>query len=233
MSTTIRRIQEIVGAYNDGVWGPKTAKALTAFCRKHGIPLREAPPAYPPARLLGDITLLEDVLGRVPCGTVAWGAKVRPSFRRRVQEIAYGLKVDPDHIMHCMAFETGRTFSPSVLNRAGSGAAGLIQFMPSTARLLRTTTKALIKMSAEEQLSYVYRYLWPMAPSVATLDDLYMCILWPAAVGKKDNYVLFRGPSTTYRQNAGLDKDKDRIVTKLEAAAAVRALVPEGERLRA
>jgi soluble lytic murein transglycosylase-like protein len=35
--------------------------------------------------------------------------------------------------MACMAWESGRSFRPDVKNMAGSGATGLIQFMPTTA----------------------------------------------------------------------------------------------------
>lgn len=41
--------------------------------------------------------------------------------------------------MAAMAFESGETFSPSIKNAAGSGAVGLIQFMPSTAKALGTS----------------------------------------------------------------------------------------------
>lgn len=235
MKKDVRRLQEIVGAYNDGLYGPRTTRAVAAFCARHGIALPSGAAEDDEARAM----LLADVVARVPCEAIAWGAKVDEAFRQRVREIAYGLGIAPDMIMHCIAFETGRTFSPRVRNAAGSGAVGLIQFMPTTAKVLGTTSAELARMSAEEQLSYVYRYLWPMASRVRTLDDLYMCILWPAAVGKGGQYVLFhrgsdiRGGGVTYRQNAGLDKDRDGKVTKHEAAASVRRLVPEGDRLRA
>jgi hypothetical protein len=57
--------------------------------------------------------------------------------------------------MAAMAFETGGSFSPAVPNKAGSGAVGLIQFMPSTAKGLGTSTEALKKMSAVQQLDFV------------------------------------------------------------------------------
>jgi hypothetical protein len=55
-----------------------------------------------------------------------------------------------------------------------------------------------------------------------TLEDLYMQILWPRAVGKPLDYVLFSSPSTAYKQNKGLDANKDGNITKDEAAAKVR-----------
>lgn len=167
--------------------------------------------------------------GRRP---IAWGAKVSPTFRDRVWWIADTLKLDPDHLMSCMAFESGRTFSPSIRNMAGSGATGLIQFMPATARDLGTTTDALARMSAEDQLNFVYKYFRPYSGRLRTLADIYMAILWPRAVGQPEGFVLFdRGKQpTAYRQNSGLDANRDGLVTKLEAASKVVALYTEGRR---
>ncbi len=160
---------------------------------------------------------------------IAWGAKVSADFKKKVLEISTHLGVDPDYLMACMAFESGESFSPSKANAAGSGATGLIQFMPATARALGTTTAALAKMTAVEQLDYVEKYFDPYRNRLKTLDDVYMAILWPAAIGRPDSYALFRSPSTAYTQNAGLDANKDGIVTKAEAAARVRAELHKGE----
>lgn len=46
-----------------------------------------------------------------------------------------------------------------------------------------------------------------------------MAILWPAAVGKDEAFVMFRSPTVQYKQNKGLDSNKDGSVTKGEAAA--------------
>ena len=44
------------------------------------------------------------------------------------------LGISEADLMAVMSFETGGTFNPNIRNAAGSGATGLIQFMPSTAR---------------------------------------------------------------------------------------------------
>ena len=165
-----------------------------------------------------------------PLPILAWGAKVGEAFRRRVVEIAADLGCDPNHLMAAMAFETGESFSPSVRNAAGSGATGLIQFMPSTATLLGTTTAALARMTPERQLDYVAKYFLPYRGRLRTIEDVYMAILWPAAIGKPSEHVLFKAPSKTYAQNKGLDKDRDGRVTKREAAAAVSAKLAKGRR---
>ena len=82
---------------------------------------------------------------------LAWGARVSPEFRSKLAVGCAELGIDPSHLMACMAFETGRTFSPSVRNEV-SGATGLIQFMPSTAKGMGLTTAELAGMTAEDQL---------------------------------------------------------------------------------
>lgn len=47
------------------------------------------------------------------------------------------------------------------VNAPGSGAIGLIQFMPSTAKGLGTSTSALKQMTAVDQLAYVEKYFAP------------------------------------------------------------------------
>lgn len=164
---------------------------------------------------------------------LAWGRKVSATFRAEVCRIAELLGVDPDWLMACMAFETGRTFSPGVFNSAGSGAVGLIQFMPGTAAALGTTTMALARMGAQSQLQYVLQYFRQSGiPRWKNLGDLYLTILWPPAVGKPDGYVCFDAADPKhpkrYVQNAGLDYNRDGKVTRGEACARVAAMLAEG-----
>lgn len=166
---------------------------------------------------------------------LAWGAKVSPAFRAKVRQmvLTWG-GCTPDEAMTCMAWESGRSFRPDVKNMAGSGATGLIQFMPTVAAALGTTVDALARMSAEQQLDWVAKYFAPYRGHLANLADLYMAILWPAAIGKPDGYVLFDKADlqhpARYRQNAGLDVNADGKVTKAEAVAKVAGLQAEGLR---
>lgn len=172
---------------------------------------------------------------------LAWGQRVSQTFRDRVWWIAdtisaaQGATFDANNLMACMAWETGEKFTAGVLNMAGSGATGLIQFMPTTAKGLGTTTAALAKLSAEDQLNYVYKYfvatIKARGPCVS-LEDTYMAILLPSAVGKPNSTVLFSS-GVAYRQNAGLDSDNDGKVTKFEAAAHVREKLTKGLQLAA
>lgn len=126
-----------------------------------------------------------------------------------------------------MAFESAYSFDPAKRNPASS-ATGLIQFMSATARGLGTTTDALAAMTAIEQLDYVRMYFKPYAGRMATLADVYMAILYPKAIGKPDDFALFVDPAKTYKPNSGLDANKDKTVTKAEAAASVQAALARG-----
>jgi hypothetical protein len=180
-----------------------------------------------------------DIINRIlyPAGVpgasaLAWGAKVSSEFRAKVRLISGRLGCAPEDLMTSMAWESGRSFSPSKKNMAGSGAIGLIQFMPTTARALGTSTAALTLMTAVQQLDYVEKYFQPYKGKLATLADLYMAILWPAGVGKPMEYVLWDDKTrpTTFRQNAGFDVNHDGAITKAECAAKLYAMKAEGLR---
>lgn len=161
---------------------------------------------------------------------VPWAKTAGQAFTLRAGEICRSLAWPIDYLpwkMASIAFETGATFSPSVTNRAGSGATGLIQFLPDTAEAMGTSTAALARMSAVQQLDYVGDYFRPYARRIHSLADLYMAILMPRYVGDDGDAVLFSG-GTPYRQNSGLDANSDGKVTKDEAADHVRAMLARG-----
>lgn len=162
---------------------------------------------------------------------MAWGAKVSAGFRDKVRILAGKLGVDPSDLMAVIAFETGESFSPAIRNKR-SGATGLIQFMPSTAKGLGTTTDALAAMAAEDQLDYVERYFAQFGKTYSNLEDLYMAVLYPKAIGKPNADPIFikgdAGTGRAYDLNKELDKDGDGKVSKAEAAAFVKSKREKG-----
>lgn len=100
------------------------------------------------------------------------------------------LGVNKDDLMTLIGFETGGSYSPSQRNKAGSGATGLIQFMPSTAKALGVTTDELADMSVDEQMDYVIEYLKPYASRIRNKGDLAMAVFFPAAIGKPDSFSI-------------------------------------------
>lgn len=143
---------------------------------------------------------------------------VTSEFLNKVAGICDELDASPDDLMAVMAFESG--LSHTRIN-ASSGATGLIQFMPYTATSLGTSTLALRNMSAIEQLDYVKKYFMPYRNRVKTIGDMYMAVLWPAAIGKQDNYALFVRGTAAYSGNSVLDINRDGRVTKSEAVSFV------------
>jgi hypothetical protein len=166
-----------------------------------------------------------------PPAPLAWGAHVSPQFRTFVRQMALDFPpMQADWPMACMAFESGRTFSPKVKN-PHSSATGLIQFMDATAESLGTTTAALAAMTPEKQLEYVWLYFRNQIRAhgpIARLSDCYMAILNPVAMGKDDSLVMWIDGTRQFAVNAGLDADKNHQITKAEAAARVAAMLAEG-----
>jgi hypothetical protein len=156
--------------------------------------------------------------------------KLSDGAMNKVKNLAGQLGLDPDWLLAVMSFETGGTFSPSVKNGANSGATGLIQFMPETAAGLGTSTSALATMSQEEQMDYVCKYFdsYKIAnnggqPKLQSLEDLYMAVLLPTAIGKSNDSVLFTPGTIAYDQNGALDTNfSDGGVTKGEASQKVK-----------
>ena len=158
------------------------------------------------------------------------GQYVTPEFKAKVLDISNQLQMNPDDIMAIMAFESG--LNPTAVNPS-SGATGLIQFMPSTARGLGTSTDALKKMSGVDQLDYVDKYFQGYKGKIQNVQDAYMAVFMPIAVGKDNSYEIGLRNSTecfsgtrlskgaVYAQNSGLDINNDGIITKEEAAQMV------------
>lgn len=230
MTTVIRKLQQVLkdeGFYKldvDGKWGNGSRTALEAA-----------------------LSAKESTM------QIAWGAKVSAPFLAKCRNIVAALNMPAatglSDLLTCIAWESGRTFSPSVVNKAGSGATGLIQFMPATAIVYFNTPAQIAKMSdaqkkaagieacarlakmtAEEQLDYVLKYFMPYTGRLKNLGDLYMAILWPKGVGQPDSYVLWDEATrpTTYRQNSGLDVNKDKVITRAECLVKLNAMQAEG-----
>lgn len=208
---------QAIGVYDgaiDGLWGPKSEAGYVRIVNVASSVLKQEKPVRANDRY-----------------SLAWGKKVSAEFKQRVHKIAEELGIrDPDWLMACMAFESGETFDPAIRNAAGSGATGIIQFMPTTARALGTSTGDLAKMTAEEQLDYVKLYFLPYRGRLKNLGDIYMAILWPRGIGKDDDWVLWDRSTrpTTYRQNSGLDANRDGVITRGEAVSKIEAKLRRG-----
>ena len=208
-----RKLKEL-GLYTgivDGIWGPLSQAAWD--------------------KSQGDKVVYADF----DTTRIIWATKVSKEFVLKVRDIAKRLQMPTEGanwLMACMAFETGETFSPTIKNGAGAPYYGLIQFGAAAAKDAGTTIDALLKMTAEQQLEYVYNFFKPYTGKLKTLSDVYSRILWPAAVGKPEDYVIFdtKVRPTAYVQNKGLDINKDGLVTKAECAAKVQEKYVRGQK---
>jgi len=144
--------------------------------------------------------------------------QITPEFLREVEAMAARLQTNPEYLLAMMSFESG--LDPSAVNGV-SGATGLIQFMPDTARGLGTTTAELRQMSAMQQLQYVERYLEPFAGQLDTVEGVYTAVLSGHPQADPDT-VLFAGGTAAYSQNSGLDLNHDGRITTAEATQRVR-----------
>lgn len=149
-------------------------------------------------------------------------------FRSALAEMSIGLGLDPSYIAACMKIETGGTFSPSIRNPF-TRAVGLIQFMPSTAAALGTSTDALSSMSATGQLAYVEKFFRPYARRIRSWvpGDYYLAVFMPAYIGKDPGTVLFSAGEAGYAQNVGLDRDADGTITVGDVTRTVDGVVAD------
>lgn len=184
----------------------------------------------------------EEVAVKAAGRQIRWGAKVAPEFKAGVLWIEEQLGLNADFLMPCMHFETGGTFSAKTKNAAGSSGTGLIQFMkathagmikqyPALAKLAPTHVD-LAKLTDVQQLSFVYYYFKSFGGDLSkwALEDVYMAILYPAAIGKPLGWAMpWKFGSLAYKQNSGLDLNKDEHITKAEAAAGVQKSFALGE----
>ena len=159
-------------------------------------------------------------------------ASYRTEFIAKVKSVCASLGMDPNWLMAIIYWESARTFSPSITNSIG--ATGLIQFMPSTAAELGTTTAALRSMSAVQQLDWVYKYykMWFKRLGISKPNgyiDAYLIIFWPRAVNKGDDFVIQAAnlpASLIASQNPAFDINRDRKITVGEIKKVMLSKLP-------
>lgn len=152
----------------------------------------------------------------------------RAAFLAKVADISAKLGISPDWLMIVFKVETAGTFNHRIQNPT-TGATGLIQFMPSTAAGLGTSTDALRAMSNVQQLDFVYKYFYPYKGRLNSVTDLYAVTFFPRALGKPDDYILETDTihaDTIARQNPIFDLNKDKAITYGEFKQAVLSRVP-------
>ena len=252
-SDAVNAVRDFVGAEkDDGYLGPKWMKIKNPFANKKDkeitkeltgkevdeegktVPVHLTK-ATPTETMMGDKVEPKSEMTYDLPPEVAGDEK----FMSGIADLSEKYNIPQNDILAMMDFETGGTFDPAQKNigpdgtpETGSGATGLIQFTPKTAEGLGTSTDDLSKMSRSEQLEYVDKHFETnlkgrLGDEGGDIADLYMSVLFPVAVGKPDDFVLFGKGAINekfegrYEANKGLDANNDGSITKVEAAAKV------------
>lgn len=133
--------------------------------------------------------------------------KAGAPLAREIVKVAARVGAHPFDLANLINFETAGTFSPSVKNRI-SGATGLIQFMPKTARSLGTTTESLARMGQVEQMFWVEKYLKQFRKDKGTVQALFMSVFYPKAMSWPLDKEF---PSIVQKSNPGINTVRDYV----------------------
>lgn len=143
-------------------------------------------------------------------------------FMETFEAEALDAGLDPDEIFPLIHAESGG--DPSIQNRQGSSARGLIQFLDSTAQAYGfKDSKEFAALSAKEQAPYIIKYLKDSGvTSEHNRGDIYVAIAAPAALNEDDDYeVYFKDAEDEtdrerYSKNTTWDLDGDGVITRGE-----------------
>lgn len=156
-----------------------------------------------------------------------------PAFVPKLKEIADRLQTRPEWLLQVMAFETAGSFDPA--KRGPGTATGLIQFLEKTAKSLGTTTEALAKLSATDQLDWVEKYFAPFKGQLDSLGANYNAVAGGFRRGMTDESTVYsaKGSPIEFAANQGWNTNQDEKITRGELAAVAAAALSTEQALRA
>lgn len=103
-----------------------------------------------------------------------------------INELSKRLNLPIPWLMTVFKIESGN--NPRAVNPY-TGARGLIQFMPFVLEGWGIDPNSFTT-DYNKQLDYVYKYLKPYAKKIKSITDLYLAVFYPAAIGKKLDFVI-------------------------------------------
>lgn len=141
-----------------------------------------------------------------------------------------GLPITPVSLQTVIDFETAKTWRPDLKNPV-SPAVGLLQWMPSSAVQVGTSSQALAKMSATEQLAYVRPSFSPKREALARVAqgdgfadvaDVYLANWGPSYIAAPDDTVIAIAGSAVFEQNP-FSKQNPAVLQVGDIRRAIRA----------
>lgn len=148
-------------------------------------------------------------------------------FIKEVIAVSLRLRINPNWLMAVMELETAGTFNPAITNKLGY--TGLIQFGSAAAKDIGTTTAYLRGLSGFQQLEYVEKYLSRYKGKMNSLEDTYLAVFFPAAIGKAQGWVLQTSrlsPERIAKWNPLFDVDKDNAIQVWEIKQKLVQRIP-------
>ena len=178
----------------------------------------------------------------IPMEGLAWGKSApSPEFLAKVIEIADEVDTNPSWLLTQFWGESRFNPQANLTNGVSSGDAarigpktiggGLFGLMKQWAKkALGIDFYDFMKMTALEQLEVARKFYAGGKGKLRSMNDVFMYTFWPAALGRKDSFVLMRRGDGVYEQNKQMDTTGDGVITKGEAARIRYNLYKEGMR---
>ncbi len=145
-----------------------------------------------------------------------------PEFLPELQRVAARLETSPEWLLNVMASES--SFIPSVRNPLPhQTASGLLQIIEETAASLGTTTSAIRRMNAVEQVRIIEKYFTPFRGKLNSQGDVYLAVFRGIIIEGGPETVVAplnnsRKERRAYYLNRGLDVNGNGRITKGELA---------------
>lgn len=145
-----------------------------------------------------------------------------PEFLPELQRVAARLETRPEWLLNVMASES--SFVPSVRNPLPRQTASeLLQIIEGTATVLGTTTSAIRRMNAVEQVRLIEKYFMPFRGKLKSLGDVYLAVFRGIIIESGPETVVAplnnsRKERRAYYLNRGLDINGNGSITKGELA---------------
>jgi peptidoglycan hydrolase-like protein with peptidoglycan-binding domain len=184
----------------DGIRGPETSAAVKQFQTDHGLQVDGDPGPETVGKLNRIIVDKKIKFDKsTPADVKRSSGQAReidtsviqdPDFNAKLEKVANALGIERDTLFRIIKFETAGTFSPTS-HDPKNVSIGLIGFTEPTARALGTSKAELAKMTAVQQLDYVYKFykMNNLRPG-SDLGTMYMITFMPAFAYSPDNIVL-------------------------------------------